>query len=71
MVGEIFAHLLPTLLSPQSLSGRRGVASTHEPKNGWSWTALNNNGYDQKNEPTIFCPAEYTTKTKPKTNQKN
>ena len=21
---------------------------------------------DQKNEPTIFCPAEYTTKTKPK-----
>ena len=35
-----------------------------------SWRALNNNGYDQKNEPTIFWPAEYTTKTKIKTNQK-
>ena len=32
--------------------------------------ALNNNGYDQKMSQRYFCPAEYTTKTKPKTNQK-
>ena len=32
--------------------------------------ALNKNGYGQKNEPTIVCPAEYTTKTKPKTDPK-
>ena len=36
-----------------------------------SGRALNNNAYDQKNEPTIFCPAEYTTKTKPETNPKS
>ena len=36
-----------------------------------SGRALNNNAYDQKNEPTIFCPAEYTIKTKPETNPKS
>ena len=31
-----------------------------------------NNVYNQKTEPTFFCPAEYTTKPKPnKTNPKN
>ena len=30
--------------------------------------ALNKNGYDQKNEPTIFLPSGVHTKPKPKTN---
>ena len=29
--------------------------------------ALNNNGYDQKNEPTIFLPSRVHTKPQPKT----
>ena len=32
------------------------------------WRALNNNGYDQKNEPTICLPSRVHTKPKPKTN---
>ena len=38
---------------------------------GTDWSditrVLNNNGYDQKNEPTMFLPSGVHTKPKPKT----